>query len=429
MRKNTDFGQIPNDWDVKKIIDVKADDKRAIAMGPFGSNIKAENFVGQGVPVIRGTNLNFAKYVDGNFVYLTEDKANELIGSNCKPMDLVFTHRGTIGQVGLIPKNKFERYVISQSGMKLTVNPEIIDPEFLFYFFKSEFGQYQILKYESQVGVPSISNPLTSLKEITVPVPPLPEQQAIASVLSSLDDKIDLLHRQNKTLEAMAETLFRQWFIEEAKDDWELGTFEKWISETKGGDWGKENPQDDFNKAVMCIRGTDIADLQKGLPKSTPIRFIKAKKFDSIEPQNGDIVFEISGGTETQSTGRSYFVNESVKKLFDYPIVFSNFCRLLKVRNSKFSLFVFLYLQYLYKNDEFFSLENGSSGIKNLNYKVLLFEQLYKMPPIELVLEFNNEVSCLFEKINSNKFQISTLENLRDTLLPKLMSGEIRVQH
>jgi len=285
------------------------------------------------------------------------------------------------------------------------------------------------LKYESQVGVPSISNPLTSLKEITVPVPPLPEQQAIASVLSSLDDKIDLLHRQNKTLEAMAETLFRQWFIEEAKDDWELGTFEKWISETKGGDWGKENPQDDFNKAVMCIRGTDIADLQKGLPKSTPIRFIKAKKFDSIEPQNGDIVFEISGGTETQSTGRSYFVNESVKKLFDYPIVFSNFCRLLKVRNSKFSLFVFLYLQYLYKNDEFFSLENGSSGIKNLNYKVLLFEQLYKMPPIELVLEFNNEVSCLFEKINSNKFQISTLENLRDTLLPKLMSGEIRVQH
>ena len=222
--KETDFGKIPSDWDLKKIIELKANDKRAIAMGPFGSNIKAENFVESGVPVIRGTNLNFDKYVGGQFVYLTEDKANELIGSNCYPGDLVFTHRGTIGQVGLIPDNKFRRYVISQSGMKLTVNPDLMDNEFLFYFFKSEHGQYQILKYESQVGVPSISNPLTSLKEIEVPVPSFKEQRAIASVLSSLDDKIDLLHRQNATLEKMAETLFRQWFVEEAKEDWQEGT-------------------------------------------------------------------------------------------------------------------------------------------------------------------------------------------------------------
>lgn len=338
------------------------------------------------------------------------------------PEDLIMTRTGQVGHVFM------DKYgVVHNNSFKIIVDNNQVNTRFLYWHFNSKSQRDYLTSISAGSVQPDLNH--KNFNEYEVFLPPLSEQQAIASVLSSLDDKIDLLHRQNKTLEAMAETLFRQWFIEEAKDDWEFGTFEKWISETKGGDWGKENPQDDFNKAVMCIRGTDIADLQKGLPKSTPIRFIKAKKFDSIEPQNGDIVFEISGGTETQSTGRSYFVNESVKKLFDYPIVFSNFCRLLKVRNSKFSLFVFLYLQYLYKNDEFFSLENGSSGIKNLNYKVLLFEQLYKMPPIELVLEFNNEVSCLFEKINSNKFQISTLENLRDTLLPKLMSGEIRVQH
>ena len=236
MKQQTEFGEIPLEWEVKQVIEIKDEAKRAIAMGPFGSNIKAENFVESGVPVIRGTNMNFAKFVDGEFVFLTEKKADELLGSNCHPDDLVFTHRGTIGQVALIPKNKYPRYVISQSGMKLTVNQEVMDSEFLFYFFKSEYGQYQILKYEAQVGVPSISNPLTSLKQMCVPVPPLPEQKAIASVLSSLDDKIDLLHRQNKTLEAMAETLFRQWFIEEAKEDWIKGKVEDLFTLQRGYD-------------------------------------------------------------------------------------------------------------------------------------------------------------------------------------------------
>ena len=97
--KETEFGKIPIEWDLKKIIDLKSSDKSAIAMGPFGSNIKAENFVPEGVPVIRGTNFNFDKYVSGEFVFLNDEKADELKGSNCKPGDLVFTHRGTIVQV------------------------------------------------------------------------------------------------------------------------------------------------------------------------------------------------------------------------------------------------------------------------------------------------------------------------------------------
>jgi len=213
-RKETEFGSIPNEWDIKTIAQIKSDEKSAIAMGPFGSNIKAENFVSSGVPVIRGTNMNYPKFIDGEFVFLTEEKADELKGSNCKAGDLVFTHRGTIGQVGLIPKGKYDRYVISQSGMKLTVDANQVNNEFVFYFFKSRYGQHQLLKSEAQVGVPSLSNPLTSLKSIEIPIPKIKEQITIVEVLGSFDKKIDLLHRQNKTLEQITGAVFNHWFVE-----------------------------------------------------------------------------------------------------------------------------------------------------------------------------------------------------------------------
>ena len=155
------------EWKEYRLSDIS----KNFAMGPFGSNIKAENFKNSGVPVIRGTNLNYHRYVDGEFVFLTEEKANELKGSNCFPGDLVFTHRGTIGQVGIVPFGKYPRYVVSQSGMKVTTNQEQLYNMFLFYFFKSDAGQHELLQHESQVGVPSISSPLTSLKSVNILLP------------------------------------------------------------------------------------------------------------------------------------------------------------------------------------------------------------------------------------------------------------------
>jgi len=157
------------------------------------------------------------------------------------------------------------------------------------------------------------------------------------------------------------------------------------------------------------------------------LRYVKENKFKKIAPNTGDIIIEISGGTENQSTGRTTYINDDIKELFQYPLVFSNFSRLIRIRKIEYSLFTYLYFQYLYKKDEFFNLENGSSGIKNLDYKTLLFEYEFLMPSEEKVIKFNKIVVSDFSKINKNKIQIRTLETLRDTLLPKLMSGEVRV--
>lgn len=294
-------------------------------------------------------------------------------------------------------------------------------PKFLYY--QMTLIDLEILNVGS--AVPSLTIPV--INDIPISLPSLSEQQRIASILSSLDDKIDLLHRENKTLEAMAETLFRKWFVEEAKEDWKEGKLGDYVNETIGGEWGKENTEGDFTKVVQCIRGTDIADLNIGLANKAPIRFVKESKFEKIEPRNGDIIMEISGGTENQSTGRVVCINEDVKTFFQYPIVFSNFCRLLRV-DEKYSYFLYCYLKYLYDQDEYFNLENGSSGIKNLDYKALLYDLTYPMPKDKrIIFKFNDNVSLYFKRINKNKKQIQTLTQTRNGLLPKLMSGEIKV--
>jgi type I restriction enzyme, S subunit len=389
--REVEFGKIPTEWNLLPIIGLKSDEKYSIAMGPFGSNIKAENFVDSGVPVIRGTNFNFHKYIGGDFAYLTEEKANELKGSICKSGDLVFTHRGTIGQVGLIPKDPYSHYVVSQSGMKLTVNQLIVDPEFLLYFFISKFGQYQILKYESQVGVPSISNPLTSLKQIEVPVPPLSEQKAIASVLSSLDDKIDMLHRQNKTLEAMAETLFRQWFVEEAQEDWEEG----------------------------CLG--DVIELMYGKGLKPELRSGKGYPVvgsSGIVGYHSEFLVERPGiviGRKGTLGKILYFVDNF------HPIDTTYYVK------SKINSIGLLYEYFLLKTLHFEDM-NSHSAVPGLNRDDALSVEI-KIAPFPKIQEFNHSIAALMTKLKANQLQIRTLEKLRDTLLPKLMSGEVRVEY
>jgi len=375
-----------------------------------------------GVPLVTAKIVKGGKILEPNEFIAEKDYDNWMTRGLPQIDDIVLTTEAPLGEIALI---KDKNIALAQRIITLRGKKKYVHNPFLKYYFQSSQGQYELDSRASGTTVFGIKAAV--LRKTPVNLPPLPEQKAIAEVLSSLDDKIDLLHRQNKTLEQMAETLFRQWFVEEAEEDWEFTTFKKWIADTVGGEWGKENPQSDFLKPVICIRGTDIADLNIGLANKAPLRYVKENKFKKIAPNTGDIIIEISGGTENQSTGRTTYINDDIKELFQYPLVFSNFSRLIRIRKIEYSLFTYLYFQYLYKKDEFFNLENGSSGIKNLDYKTLLFEYEFLMPSEEKVIKFNKIVVSDFSKINKNKIQIRTLETLRDTLLPKLMSGEVRV--
>jgi type I restriction enzyme, S subunit len=180
------------EWKRYIIDQLKADSNAAIAIGPFGSRMKSDTYVPSGIPVIRGNNLSDTKEFVNEFVYITSEFADQLKSQNVTEGDLVFPHRGNIGTVGIVGNIK-PRYVLSTSLMKLTCNRSLVEPLFFFYFFRSPVGHHRLMEHASSVGTPGVGSPLTSLRSIEVNLPSLKEQKAIAHILGTLDDKIELI--------------------------------------------------------------------------------------------------------------------------------------------------------------------------------------------------------------------------------------------
>lgn len=173
-----------------------------IAMGPFGSNIKVECFVDEGIPVLNGSNLNGFFLKEEAFRYVTEEKANSLGRANAHRGDIVVTHRGTLGQIVCIPEtSKHDRYVISQSQFRVKCNEKVV-PDYLVYYFHTKIGQHKLLSNASQVGVPALARATTTFQKIDVEIPDVETQRKIVSVLNTIEDKIEINSMINNNLAA-----------------------------------------------------------------------------------------------------------------------------------------------------------------------------------------------------------------------------------
>lgn len=177
---------------------------------------------------------------------------------------------------------------------------------------------------------------------------------------------------------------------------------------------------------VYCIRGADIPDVKVGNKGKMPTRYILPKNFASKHLCPGDIVVEISGGSPTQSTGRVAAISQSFLDRYDKGMVCTNFCRAIKPK-SGYGMFVYYYWQYLYDRNVFFSYENGTTGIKNLDLSGFIATEEIVIPPADLIQQFDDYCQCVFDQTFANGLENEQLSTLRDTLLPKLMSGELDV--
>jgi len=298
---------------------------------------------------------------------------------------------------------------ICSTDMWVLNSTEKSDINFIFYFFANQ--ELIDLSYSSSSGTRMPRADWKFLSQTLWDIPALEEQKAIAGVLSSLDDKIDLLHRQNKTIEEMAQTLFRQWFIEEAKDEWEEYEIRDFATHKKVSIKPAKNPNDiflhfslpafDTNKEPLQELGSDIKSNKYQVEPYS----ILMSKLNPKTPRVWDIYFE----PEENSICSTEFqvVQPNDKELFPF---ISTLLKSNKVRGD---------------------LSMSTSGTSGSHQRVKpedIFNITFLTPSVDKLKEFSYILEPNYLKQRKNQQQIKTLENTRDTLLPKLMSGEVRIR-
>ena len=211
VTKQTTYSTMSS-WQLTKIEEIA----EKVATGPFGSSMKVETFVPDGIPIISGQHLHGTRVDDSaGYNFITDAHAQRLSKANVQRGDIIFTRAGNIGQVAYIPEgSQFARYVISPRQFYMRCDRSKALPEFITAYFRSHEGQHKLLANSSQVGVPSIAQAVTYLRTIEIPLPSLSEQCIIANILGTLDDKIELNRRMNVTLEAIARAIFKDWFVD-----------------------------------------------------------------------------------------------------------------------------------------------------------------------------------------------------------------------
>ncbi len=415
-------------FDEKTILDIQDHKKYATAMGPFGSNIKKENYVFSGIPVIRGKNILNGILDETNFVFLNKKKAEELKSSATHPGDILVVAQGNVGHIGYIPKtSKYDEFILSQNLMKITVNPKIADSLYVYYYLCSDKGQYEILKNKNQTGVPSISQPLSSLRAIQLLLPSLKKQQEISSILEKLDIQILNLKNEIRIIEKILQTLFKSKFInfdDQTKfENSEIGEIPKGWSVIKLKDAlsllkdGSHNPPKRVSSGVKFIAGaSDVKHITINFSKCS---YITQKDYEimhkkwKVEPR--DVLLTIVG-----TIGNIGIVQQS-----DLPFSLQRSLAVLRCNDKMDYSFLFCLLntsefkQFLYSNVN----TTAQPGI----YLGMLGSFEFVLPPKEKLNEFKKTSSLIIEQIQTNYKNILNLIKIRNLLLPKIISGQIKI--
>jgi type I restriction enzyme S subunit len=418
-----------------------ASERNAIVGGPFGSNLVSKDYVDAGVPVIRGQNMS-SRWVCGEFAFVTDEKAKALSPNKARPGDLVFTQRGTLGQVAVVPAEPYPEYIVSQSQMKLTVDANKADVMFLYYLFRSPEQLEYIRNTAIQTGVPHTN--LGILKQTPVSLPSLSEQKMVAELLAALDDRIDLLRETSATLEAIAQALFKSWFVDfdpvRAKRDgrspegmdeataglfpdsfedsdredvprgWKIRSFDHTVQVFGGGTpktsietyWGGAIPWfsvvDAPSPGEVFVLRTEKTITEEGLRNSSTKLLPEGTTIISARGTVGRLALTACPMTMNQScyglrgkAGDTFFTYYSTKRLVDA-------------------------LQQRAHGSVFDTITLGTlSGVSVVQ------------PDGPTIAAFDATVASILERIRVNLTHAQALVGIRDTLLPRLISGQLRL--
>jgi len=385
---------------------------------------KGVGFVDKGINYIKSDAINYDGRIDKEkFVQINFETHEQFKRSQLEEHDILFSMAGAyLGKNALVKKDMLPANT-NQALAILRLNKNLSLPKYINYYLL----QPQIIDFvnnmSGQSAQPNIN--FQEISSIEILLPSLKEQKAIAEVLSSLDDKIDLLHRQNKTLGELAQTLFRQWFIEEAKDEWETCKLEDIATMQNGFSFSSKHyiPYEKEHLEVLKMGHIERGGGLKSNPKKDFVP--REEKLEKWVLNKNDIVMAMTDMKDNVVIlGVPAIIDKSDKYVLNQRVA-----RICLKSNEKLLNNYLLYIQL--KDPDFIALlqSKANSGVQvNLSTQSIKDSEII-IPPMSIQETVGNDITDLYLKKENNDIQIKTLEIMRDTLLPKLMSGEVKIKH
>ena len=379
----------------------------SVQTGPFGSQLHMSDYKKEGTPIITVEHLGENRIIHKNLPLVGDEDKNRLKKYLLKEGDIVFSRVGSVDRCAYVSA-KEDDWMFSGRCLRVRTNEKVNSRFLSFYFNQESFKEY-IRMIAVGATMPSINT--TILSEVEILLPSLAEQKSIAETLSSLDEKIDLLHRQNKTFEQLAETLFRQWFVEEAEESWKTRKVSEIIDVRDGThDSPKQTTIGKYLITSKHLKPTGI-DFESAYRISEQ-DFIEVNKRSKVDTD--DILFSMIG-----TLGLIHYVDSEPNFAIKNMGLFKS------SQKPEFAKFLFLLLKS--PIGQRFIHESAVGSTQEYITLGSLRDLEFQYPSEERIGNFDTEVSPMFQKIFSNTNQIKTLTQLRDALLPKLMSGEVRI--
>jgi type I restriction enzyme S subunit len=436
------------EWRSYEVSDLLSDGKLAVGDGYRAKNSELSR---TGLPFARAGNINNGfQFADADHFPTT---ALARVGNKVSQAgDVVFTSKGTVGRFAFVREDT-PRFVYSpQLCFWRSLDRDLIQSRFLYYWmygsefyaqFKGVAGQTDMAEYVS----------LGDQRRMHITLPSIPEQLAIAHILGTLDDKIELNRQMNETLEAMARALFKSWFVHfdpvrakaegrdpglrkliatffpaslvdselgEIPEGWKVGALRTLGELAIGGDWGADEA---FAGAVeaSCLRGVDLEHLRREGRASAPRRWFTPSSLERRAMEDKDVLVAGSGAGPT---GRPLWMCTGLLQALG-PCVYSNFCKRIRCDSAAKAVYLDAWLQDMRESGEIWEHVNGTS-VPNLDANSLLDGKEVPIPPMPILEEYHDFVRPIWEAKYAG--QSDALAALRDTLLPRLMSGELRIR-
>ncbi len=369
-----------------------------------------------------GFGYGFLSYKDIFHNYFVPENLKELVNSTQKEQNSCSIHKGDVfltrtsetdEELGMscVALKDYPKATFNGFTKRLRPNGKVdIVPEYAGFYFRNRNFRTAVSGISSITTRASLNNEM--LSSLSIVIPPIEEQKGIAETLKSLHDKIDLLHRQNKTLEQMAETLFRQWFVEEAEESWEVRPIYSFIEIQSGFAFKSGDFVSEGNYKLITIK--NVQDGYMDLSKADMLLDIPRRMPNYCLLKESDILLSLTG-----NVGRCCLVEEQNLLLNQ---------RVAKLNPKIDRDWAFTYMLFRQSSTKQI-LEELAKGTAQANLSPIEMGEIsIQIPPDYILMKYSDDATPLIHKVLQNKKQINTLTHFRDTMLPKLMSGEVRVK-